>query len=153
MRPAEEYPSLHARVAAPLNFVDLTRSNIHLKRAVESHSTLPVFLRNAVTPWRQRNPKPALIVRGERCNRVISLLYDEGRIRQRFRIGNAPSHWPTRDAAEGNHPFESCARLGRRRGRCLGPGHATKQSEQRQKRFERLELVQRWLDGACYPVN
>jgi len=79
-----ELPSLHACVAVPLNLLDLARSYIDLKRAIESDSTLPVFLRNAVMPWRQRNPKPALIVRREGCNREIPLLHVEGSIGKRF---------------------------------------------------------------------
>jgi hypothetical protein len=45
-----EPPLLHACVAVPLNLLDLARSYIDLKRAIESNSTLPVFLRNAVMP-------------------------------------------------------------------------------------------------------
>ncbi len=76
-------PSLHACVAVPLDLLDLIRRDIHLERAVESHSTFPVFLQNAVMPWRQRNPKSALIIRREGRNREVRLLDDEGGIRKR----------------------------------------------------------------------
>ena len=54
--------SLHACVTVQLNLLDLARSDIDLERAVISNPAVPVLLRNAVMPWGQRNPEPALIV-------------------------------------------------------------------------------------------
>jgi len=79
-----ELSLLHARVAVPLDLFELTRSYIYLEGTKESHSTLPVFLRNTVMPGRQRNPEPALIVRREGCNREVALLHVKGRMRKRF---------------------------------------------------------------------
>jgi hypothetical protein len=76
--------SSHASVAIPLNLSDLARSHIHLEGAIAPDSTCG-----------QRNPKAALIISCERCNRVISLLYNESSIRKRSRIGNAQSRRPT----------------------------------------------------------
>ena len=75
--------SLHACVAVPLNLLDLARRYVHLEGAIESNSDFPVFLQNGVMPWRQSNPKSALIVRREGCNREIPFGHDEGSIGQR----------------------------------------------------------------------
>src|SRR5262249_17434231 len=128
-----QLPSLHASVAVPLNLFDLTRSYVNRERTIESHSTIPVFHRNAVMPRRQGNPEPALIVRCEGCNCEITLLYDKGSIRKRFRIGNALFHWPTRNAVQKNRSFETSSRRGRRHGLCLCLCNANKRSEQNQQ--------------------
>src|SRR5262249_54040080 len=124
-----QLPSLHASVAVPLNLFDLTRSYVDRERTIESHSTIPVFLRDGVMPRRQRNPKPALIVCCEGCNREVVLLNDKGSIRKRFRIGNALFHWPTRNAVKKNRSFKTSPRLGRRHGLRLCPCNANKQTE------------------------
>src|SRR6266446_7112105 len=88
--------SSHASVAVPLNLFDLARSHIHLEGAIAPDSTFPVLPRNRVVTCSQRNPKPALIISREGCNRVISLVYDESSIRKRSRIGNAQDRKSTR---------------------------------------------------------
>src|SRR4030095_13820744 len=98
--------SSHASVAAPLNLFDLARSHIYLEGAVAPDSTFPILPGNSVVTCGQRDPKPALIISRERCNRVISLLYDKSSIRKRSRIGNAQSRRPTMNGAYRNHPFE-----------------------------------------------
>ena len=107
--------SSHASVAVPLNLFDLARSHIHLEGAIAPDSTFPILPGNGVVTCGQRNPKPALIISREGCNRVISLLYNESSIRKRSRIGNAQSRRPTMNGAYRNHPFEPCVRV-----RCSG---------------------------------
>ena len=124
---------LHACVAVPLNLFDLTGSYFDRERAIEPDSAIPIFLRYEVMPRRQRNPKLAVIVRCEGCDREIALLYDKGSIRKRFRIGNALFHWPTRNAVQRNRSFQTSSRLGRRRGLRLCPCNANKRSEQDQQ--------------------
>ena len=97
--------SSHASIAVPLDLFDLASSHIHLEGAIAPDSTSPILPGNGVVTCGQRNPKPALTIGCEGCNRVISLLYDESSIRKRSRIGNAQSRWPTMNGAYRNHPL------------------------------------------------
>jgi hypothetical protein len=60
--------SLHASVAFPFNLLHLAGSYIDLERAIVFNMTLPVLLRNAVMPGRQRDLEPTLIIGGEGRN-------------------------------------------------------------------------------------
>src|SRR4029453_17842296 len=133
--------SSHASVAAPLNLFDLARSHIYLEGAVAPDSTFPILPGNSVVTCGQRDPKPALIISREGCNRVISLLYDKSSIRTRSRIGNAQSRRPTMNGADRNHPFEPCFRF--RRGLCLCQDEAGKHGEQHHNYWEGLLFAHR----------
>ena len=61
-----EYP-----IAFPLNLGHLAWCNISLKRAKVPDGGLPPFQRNFVVARRQRNPKPALVVRDKRGHLAI----------------------------------------------------------------------------------
>lgn len=97
-----EQELLHARLAVPLHLFHLAGGDIDLKRSEESDPALPVFFRDAVVPWRQRDPEPALLIRRESGSRGLSLLHLEGGVRQGSKIGNALGDGSTRNAVQNN---------------------------------------------------
>ena len=62
---------------------------------------------NSIVPWRQRNPKPALVVRLEGGNQVIVLPYDELHIREWFGIGDTLSRWAAESRTYRDNSFQS----------------------------------------------
>src|SRR4029453_5432166 len=133
--------SPHPSVPVPLNLFDLARSHIHLEGAIAPDSTFPTLPGNGVVTCGQRNPKPALIVSREGCNRVISLLYDERGIRKGSRIGNPQARRPTMNGTYRNPPFEPCFRF--RCGLCLCQDEAGKHGEQHHNYWEGLLFAHR----------
>jgi hypothetical protein len=58
---------------------------------------------------RQGNPKPSLIICGERCDRALFVFHNESSIRERFRTGSVRPDWPTLSWTKRNHSFNPCS--------------------------------------------